>query len=120
MMKSKAIGGTTGLSIMLSGLASAVGLCCVTPWAVPLLGVSGAILFARLGPYRPYLIAVAALLMAAALVGAYRSYRACAADPVQRRRRLWLNLFLAAGMLVLFVAIFAGRLGVLLEGRWLS
>ena len=115
MMKPKAIGRTTGLSIFLSSLASAVGLCCFAPWAVPLLGVSGAILFARLGPYRPYLVAVAALFMVVALVGAYRSRKACATDPALRRRRAWLNLFMAASMLVLVLAVFAGQLEILLE-----
>lgn len=119
-MKSKAIGGSTGLSIVLSGIASAMGLCCFTPWVVPLLGVSGAILFARFSLYRPYLVGAAALLMAVAAVGAYRSRKACAADPASRRQRLWLNVALTIGALVLVLAIFAARLGVWLESHWLS
>ncbi len=118
-MKPKTIGGTTGLSILFSSLASAVGLCCFAPWVVPLLGVSGAILFARLGPYRLYFVGAAALLMAVSLWGAYRSYKTCAADPVRRRRLMWLNLFLAVGVLVLVVAIFAGRLEIFLQSRLL-
>lgn len=114
-MKQKAIGGTTGLSILLSGIASAVSLCCFAPWVVPLLGVSGAILFARLGPYRPYFIGVSALLMVVAVAGAYRSRRACAADPVLRRRRAWLNLALVVGVLVLLLAMFSGRLELFLQ-----
>lgn len=113
-MKPKAVTGTTGLSILLSGMASAVGLCCFAPWVVPLLGVSGAILLARLGPYRPYFIGIAALLLAVALWGAYRSRKACPADAGQRRYLTWLNLFLAVGVLVLILAIFAGRLEILL------
>lgn len=114
-MKQKAIGGTTGLSILLSGVASAVSLCCFAPWVVPLLGVSGAILFARLGPYRPYFIGVSALLMLVAVVAAYRSRKSCAADPVLRRRRAWLNLALILGVLVLLLAVFAGRLELFLQ-----
>lgn len=114
-MKSRAIGGTTGLSLLLSGIASAVSLCCFAPWVVPLLGVSGAILFARLGPYRPYFIGLSALLMAVAIVAAYRSRKACATDPVQRRRRAWLNLALVLGVLVLLLAVFAGRLELFLQ-----
>lgn len=119
-MKPKAIGGTTGLSILFSGLASTVALCCFAPWVVPLLGVSGAIMFARLGPYRPYFIAAAALLMAVSVWGAYRSHKACAADPVRRRRLMWLNLILVVGTVLLVVAIFAGRLEVFLQNYLLS
>jgi hypothetical protein len=114
-MKSKTVGASTGLSIFLSSIASAVGLCCFAPWVVPLVGVSGAIMFARLGPYRPYFIGVATLFMALALFGAYRSRRTCIADAAQRRRRMWLNGFLAVGLLVLLLAIFAGKLEGLLE-----
>lgn len=119
-MRPKAIGGSAGISIAFSGIASAVGLCCFAPWVVPLFGVSGAILFARLGPYRPYFIAVAALLMAGALWGAYRSRKACAADAGQRRKRTWQNVLLAAGVLLLVVAVFAGRLQGLLQRYLLS
>lgn len=119
-MKAKAIGGTTGLSMLLSGLASTVALCCFAPWVVPLLGVSGAILFARLGPYRPYFIGAAALLMAVSVWGAYRSHKACAADPVRRRRLMWLNLMLVVGTALLLVAIFAGRLEAVLQAHPLS
>ena len=114
-MKQKTIGGTAGLSILLSGLTSAVALCCFAPWVVPLLGVSGAIWFARLGPYRPYFIGVSAVLMAVAIVGAYRSRKACAVDPVLRRRRMWLNLVVAIGTLVLILAVFSGRLETYLQ-----
>ena len=114
-MKSRAISGATGLSVLLSGLTSAVALCCFAPWVVPLLGVSGAILFAHLGPYRPYFIAASALLMAVAIVGAYRSRQACVADAACRRQRIWLNLMLAVGVLALMVAIFSGRLELFLQ-----
>lgn len=114
-MKLKTLGGASGLSILLSSLSSAVALCCFAPWVVPLLGVSGAILFARLGPYRPYFIGVSALLMAVAVVGAYRSRKACAADPAARRRHFWLNLVITLGVLVLILSVFAGRIELYLQ-----
>lgn len=119
-MKPKAVTGTTSLSIVISGIASALGLCCFAPWVVPLFGVSGAILFARFGNYRPYFIIVAALLMAIALWGAYRSRKACAADAVKRRYLTWLNVLLVVGVLILLLAIFADRLEALLVSYQLS
>ncbi|HVC37112.1 MAG TPA: hypothetical protein VNF46_01795 [Gammaproteobacteria bacterium] len=119
-MKPKAVTGTTGLSIAISSIASALGLCCFAPWVVPLFGVSGAILFARLGTYRPYFIGVATLLMAVALWGAYRSRKACAAGTGERRYLTWLNVLLVIGVLILVVAIFADQLEALLVSHRLS
>lgn len=114
-MKTRTITATTGLSVLTSGLASAVGLCCFATWVVPLLGVTGAIWFARLGPYRPYFIGVAALLLAIALWGTFRARKACPADARKRRRLLWLNVFLVVGGVVLIVSVFAVQLGVVLN-----
>ena len=69
-VKPKAIGGTTGLSILLSGLASDCG-------AVLFRALGGAAagglgrhhVRSRLGPYRPYFIGAAALLMAVSVCG---------------------------------------------------
>jgi hypothetical protein len=119
-MKSKTIGGTAGISMTLSGFAAALGLCCVSPLAVTLFGVSGAITFARLGAYRPYFIVIAAVFMALAIYGAYRSRHACATDPVLRRRRMWLNVFLILGVALLTLAIFAGQLQQILQTQVLS
>ena len=116
-MLRKTIAGTTGFSIAMSGLASAIGLCCFAPWAVPLLGVSGAILFARLGPYRGYFLVLAALSMTAALWGGYRYRKACAVDGKERRYFTWLNVLLLAGLLLLAAAAFAGRLQALLTAQ---
>ncbi|MGH8427182.1 MAG: hypothetical protein ACRES7_04275 [Gammaproteobacteria bacterium] len=114
-MKTRTITATTGLSVLTSGLASAVGLCCFATWVVPLLGVTGAIWFARLGPYRPYFIGAAALLLVVGLWGAFRARKTCAADARKRRRLVWLNVFLALGVVVLIVSVFAVQLGVLLD-----
>ncbi|MGH8307381.1 MAG: hypothetical protein ACRER0_03830 [Gammaproteobacteria bacterium] len=119
-MKSKTVTGTTSLSIMFSGIASALGLCCFAPWVVPLFGVSGAILFARLGAYRPYLIGVAALLMGVALWGAYRSRKACAINGNKRRYLTWLNVLLVIGAIILVVAVFADRIEAVLVSYQLS
>ncbi len=58
------LAGTTGSAIGLSAIASVVGLCCVGPWAVALFGVSGAITMARFDFLRPYILAVAAVMLA--------------------------------------------------------
>lgn len=52
-----------GGAVGLGGFASALGLCCGVPWAVALLGVSGAIAFARLGFLLPYALAGAILFL---------------------------------------------------------
>jgi hypothetical protein len=57
--------GTAGGALGLGGLAAAFGLCCTLPWAVALLGVTGAVAFARLAFLLPY-----------ALIGAAASRRA--------------------------------------------
>ena len=119
-MKLKAISGATGLSILISGITSMVGLTVAGPWVVPLFGVSGAILLARFRPYRPYFIVIAALLLAMALRGMYSFRKTYAADPVIHRRFTWLNLFVAIGVLMLAFAIFVGPLERLLQGLWLS
>lgn len=60
----KTVTATTGGAISLSAFASAVGLCCVGPWTVLVFGVSGAVALARWQPLRPYILVVAAALLA--------------------------------------------------------
>lgn len=55
---------TMGGAVGLGSLAAALGLCCTVPWAVTLLGVTGAVAFARLAFLLPY-----ALIGAAAFLG---------------------------------------------------
>jgi hypothetical protein len=43
--------------------SAASSICCIGPLAITLLGVNGAILGAAIKPYRPYLLAVAAVLL---------------------------------------------------------
>src|SRR5215218_8787581 len=59
-------------AVGLGGFAAALGLCCGVPWAVALLGVSGAIAFARLGFLLPYALAGAVLFLAFGFWLAYR------------------------------------------------
>ncbi len=68
----KTTAATTGGAIGLSSFASFVGLCCIGPWAVTLFGISGAITMARWQPYRPYILGVAAVMIAWAFWRVYR------------------------------------------------
>jgi hypothetical protein len=72
MNDEKKIAATTGGAVSISLFASFVGLCCIGPWAVVLFGVSGAVTMARWAPYRPYIISVAAIMLAWAFWRVYR------------------------------------------------
>jgi hypothetical protein len=92
MSERKRMFGVAGGAVGLSGLAAALGTCCVAPWAVTVLGVSGAITLARLARIQPYLLIVAAVLLALAFYWAYRPQPACAdgtCAPTQRQRQRW-------------------------------
>lgn len=54
---------STGSAIGISTIASFVGLCCIGPWSVALLGVSGAVAMARYDFLRPYVLGVAAVML---------------------------------------------------------
>lgn len=56
----------------LSALALALGACCVAPWAVALLGVSGALMLARLAGLQPAVVVVTLLLLGVGFWYAYR------------------------------------------------
>ena len=62
----------------LGAFAAAVGGCCGAPWAVALLGVTGAVGLARLAFLLPYALIGAALLLGVAFWSAYRPAPACA------------------------------------------
>ncbi len=59
MQERKKIMASGGSAVGLSMLASFVGLCCIGPWTVALLGVSGAVSMARWQPFRPYILTLA-------------------------------------------------------------
>jgi len=59
-------------------LAAAVGGCCAAPWAVALLGVTGAVALARLTFLLPYALGGAGALLGVAFWWAYRPLPECA------------------------------------------
>jgi mercuric ion transport protein len=84
-----AAGGAFGLS----GFAAAIGLCCTVPWAVTLLGVTGAVAFARLTFLLPYSVVGAAGLLSLAFWLAYRRPADCADNSCKPRNRQALQWF---------------------------
>lgn len=111
MQDRKKILASGGSAVGLSMFASFVGLCCIGPWTVALLGVSGAITMARWQPYRPYILAVAAGMLAWAFWRTYRLRRVCLAEGCEHKapgKAMHLVLWLSALLLVL--AMFANKL----------
>lgn len=70
--------GTAGGALGLGALGAALGACCGFPWAVALLGVSGAVALARLSFLLPYTLIGAGVLLIVAFWWAYRPVVACA------------------------------------------
>lgn len=70
--------GTASGALGLGGFAAAIGACCGFPWAVGLLGVSGAVALARLSFLLPYALFGAIALLGVAFWWAYRPVVACA------------------------------------------
>lgn len=80
--------GSAGGALGLGAFAAAIGACCGFPWAVALLGVSGAVALARLSFLLPYTLLGAGAFLALAFWWAYRPAAACAdgtCNPVSRR-----------------------------------
>jgi hypothetical protein len=100
--------GSAGGALGLGALAAAIGACCGLPWAVALLGVSGAVALARLSFLLPYVLAGSGVLLAVAFWWAYRPPAVCAdgsCSPAARRRLRW--IVWAAALLVSGLAIYA-------------
>jgi hypothetical protein len=112
--ESRRVTTATGGAIGLSAVASIVGLCCIGPWAVALFGVPGAVYLARWQPVRPYILGLAALMIAWAFWRVYRPRRVCADGVCPATPSRWLKLFLWLGALLLVLAIFAEDLQWLL------
>jgi hypothetical protein len=84
--------GAAGGALGLGGLAAALGLCCTVPWAVALLGVTGAVAFARLAFLLPYALIAAVALLGVGFWWAYRPV-ICAdgtCTPTSRRSLQWI------------------------------
>jgi MerT mercuric transport protein len=104
-----------GSAVGLSMFASFVGLCCIGPWTVALLGVSGAVSMARWQPFRPYILLIASSLLAWAFWRTYRLKRVCLAEGCVDKRpgtAMYFSLYLS--VLLLLLAVFAERLQWLL------
>lgn len=114
MNEERKVAATTGGAIGISAIASFIGLCCIGPWAVVLFGVSGAVTMARWAPVRPYILAIAAVMLVWAFWRVYRPQPVCddgtcpAGSSVKLKSMLWI----AAGLIVL--AFFADDLQWLL------
>ena len=85
--------GATGGAVGLGALATALGTCCVAPWAVSIVGVAGAVALARLAFLEPVLIGGAVVLLGVALYFAYRPLPLCedgSCDTTSQRRLRWI------------------------------
>lgn len=90
--------GVTGGAVALSAFALALGVCCVAPWAVALLGVGGAVMFARLAGLQPPMVAVTLLLLGLGFWYAYRTRSAVKGEAcaVEDRKNLRIAVWVGA------------------------
>ncbi len=102
--------GTTGGAIGLSAIASFVGLCCIGPWSVALLGVSGAITMARFEFLRPYVLVGAALMLGWAFWRVYRPQPVCEDGTCATGPSPWLKFALWFAAALTLGAFFADDL----------
>ncbi len=100
----------TGGAVGLSALASFIGLCCIGPWAVALLGVPGAVALARFQPARPYILTIAGALLVWAFWTVYKPVPESATPCDGKRRAIWLQAALWISALLFVAAIFADQL----------
>lgn len=108
------VAATTGGAIGLSAFASFVGLCCIGPWAVGVLGVGGAVALARWQPYREWILMGAGLLLLWGFWRVYRPARYCPDGRCPAGRSLWLQVLLWFAACLLGLAFFADQLQWLL------
>lgn len=93
--------GITGGALGLGAFAAAIGPCCGFPWAVALLGVTGAVALARLSFLLPYTLFGAAALLAVAFWWAYRPVAVCADETCNRVSRRPLRVIVWAATVLL-------------------
>jgi len=99
--------GAAGGALGLGGFAAALCLCCSVPWVVALLGVTGAVAFARLAFLIPYALIGSFILLAAGFWLANRRPVTCAEDGragASRRGLQWL-VWIAAALVTALSAV---------------
>jgi MerT mercuric transport protein len=99
--------GTAGGAVGLGAFAAAIGACCGLPWAVALLGVSGAVALAGLSFLLPYALLGSAALLAVGFWWAYRPRVVCAdgtSKAVSRRGMRWI-VWVAAVLVVALATV---------------
>lgn len=106
--------GVAGGAVGLGGFAAAPGLCCTVPWAVALLGVTGAVAFARLAFLMPYALVGAVALLG---VGFWLACRGVvcvdgACTPANRRGLRWSVWIATVLVCVLAVVALQFRQGI--------
>ena len=102
---------SSGGAVGLSAFASFLGLCCIGPWTVALLGVSGAISMARWQPYRPYILLLAAVLLVWAFWRVYRIKKVCTTEDCSEKAPGWkMHASLWISAILLVVAFFGDEL----------
>jgi mercuric ion transport protein len=115
MREEKQIAATTGGAVGISVFASFIGLCCIGPWAVVLFGVSGAVTMARWAPFRPYIVGIAAVMLAWAFWRVYRPQPVCEDGSCPTGPSNWLKIMLWVATLMVVVAFFADDLQWLID-----
>ena len=112
MREDKKLAATSGSAIGISAIASFIGLCCVGPWAVALLGVSGAVAMAKCQPIRPYILGLAVIMLLWAFWRVYGPPRKklCDAGLCAARPSLWLQGSLWLATILIGLAFFADQL----------
>jgi len=95
--------------------AAGASVCCVLPVVVAFAGVGSAAFGAMFEPYRPYMIAVTALLLGFSFYRAYRPQEVecapdevCAVPETRRRQRLLLWIVAVLAMLLLTFPYYIG------------
>ena len=93
--------GSAGGALGLGAFAATIGACCGFPWAVALLGVSGAVALARLSFLLPYALLGAGALLAVAFWWVYRPMAACADGTCNQGNRRPLRIIVWAATVLL-------------------
>ena len=97
--------GTSLGAITAAFTAVAASLCCVGPAVVAWLGVSGAVAVAKLGAYRPYLLAAGTAMLAVGFYAAYRRGGVCRDGTCSRARTRFVKITLWSSALAMLGAI---------------